>query len=209
MALKTFVKISGINNLTDARYCAGMAVNVLGFNFEENDPNYMDPDKYTAITEWLSGVAYCAEFENSTAEEIQETLRNYPEVDYLQIQHPNYLPALQLLQKPIILKLDARLLDDTAELEDSLKKTVGDVAYFLLEGDETVERSLVNDALNLASQYPILLGFGLQQDNVMALLEKSRLKGIALRGGNEIKPGYKDFDDLADILEAIEVDDVE
>lgn len=35
MALKTFVKISGVNNLSDARYCAGMGVNQLGFNIED------------------------------------------------------------------------------------------------------------------------------------------------------------------------------
>ncbi|MFT7424854.1 MAG: phosphoribosylanthranilate isomerase, partial [Algoriphagus sp.] len=35
MALRTFVKINGITNLTDARYCSGMYVDLLGFTFEE------------------------------------------------------------------------------------------------------------------------------------------------------------------------------
>ena len=28
-----------------------------------------------------------------------------------------------------------------------------------------------------------------------------------MRGGNEIRPGFKDFDELADILEALDVDE--
>ena len=46
MALKTFVKISGVNNLSDARYCAGMGVNQLGFNIEDKHPNYTDPQSF-------------------------------------------------------------------------------------------------------------------------------------------------------------------
>lgn len=210
MALKTFVKISGINNLSDARYCAGMTVNVLGFSFEPDNQNYMDPDKFTAITEWLSGVEFCAEFENATAEEIKEILQQYPDVAYLQIRNPDYLPALQLLQKPIILRLPANSLSDDESLAEHMEKSSADVAFFLFEeDDEESSKDNVDKALNLAEQYPILLGFGLSNHNVQTILEKSHLKGIALRGGNEIKPGYKDFDDLADILEAIEIDDLE
>lgn len=209
MALKSFVKISGINNLSDARYCAGMTVDVLGFSFEPNHPNYIDPNKFTAIAEWISGVDFCAEFEQANAEEIREILQQYPEVKYLQIRNPDFLPALQLLQKPIILRLSADMLDQPEALADLMEKSTSDVAYFLFEEDDEAQAQTAVDAvMRLAEQYPVLLGFGLTEDNVQVLLEKGHLKGIALRGGNEIKPGYKDFDDLADILETIEIDDL-
>ena len=208
MALKSFVKISGINNLSDARYCAGMTVDVLGFSFEPNHPNYMDPDKFTAIIEWLSGADFCAEFENSTAEEIKETLQQYPDIQYIQIRNPNLLPALQLLQKPNILRLPAETLDSNQNLGELMESSSSDVAFFLFEDDDN-QAPDVDMALTLAEQFPILLGFGLTKENVHLILEKSNLKGIALRGGDEIKPGYKDFDDLADILETLEIDDLE
>ena len=53
MALKTFVKVSGINNLSDARYCSGMEVNQLGFSIEPSSPNYTDPEKFKEIKGWL------------------------------------------------------------------------------------------------------------------------------------------------------------
>ena len=45
--------------------------------------------------------------------------------------------------------------------------------------------------------------------NVEAHIPKntSKVKGISLKGGEEIRPGYKDFDELADILEALEIED--
>jgi len=209
MALKSFVKISGINNLSDARYCAGMTVDILGFSFEPAHPDYIDPNKFTAITEWLSGVAFCAEFEMADAEQIRDTLEQYPEIDYLQITNPDYLPALKLLQKPIILRLSTSLMTDWVRLEQLLEKSTSDVTFFLFERDTSREIASVKDVLNIAEDYPVLLGFGLEEDNVQKLLEQGDLKGIALRGGDEIKPGYKDFDELADILEAIEIDDLE
>ena len=163
-----------------------------------------DPDGTVVVTDSTN-----LEVSEKPAEQIKEILNNYPEVDYLQVQNPDYLPALKLLQKPIILKIPAPMLENGALLKETLHKSKEDVAYFLFEGNDDTDQALINEALNLANQYSLLLGFGLEKNNVVALLEKSQLKGIALRGGDEIKPGYKDFDDLADILEAIEVDDLE
>jgi phosphoribosylanthranilate isomerase len=78
MALKTFVKVSTVNNLSDARYCAGMYVNWLGFNLEESSPDYLSPEKFTEITEWLSGLEYVGEFENSHPDTIRYPLHPNP-----------------------------------------------------------------------------------------------------------------------------------
>jgi len=42
--------------------------------------------------------------------------------------------------------------------------------------------------------------------NVESLFEELPLAGIALKGGDEIRAGYKDYDELADILELLEED---
>ena len=44
MSLQTFVKVGEITNLSDARYCAGMGVDLLGFNVVENTPGYVDSE---------------------------------------------------------------------------------------------------------------------------------------------------------------------
>ena len=67
MSLKTFVKVGNITNLTDARYCAGMGVNQLGFNVE--DPNFT-VEKFKEITGWLEGIEYVAEFDKLAADKV-------------------------------------------------------------------------------------------------------------------------------------------
>ena len=58
----------------------------------------------------------------------------------------------------------------------------------------------------LAKEFPIIQGFNISVDNLNYLLERTGIQGIGLQGGEEIKPGYKNFDGLAEILETLEVD---
>lgn len=200
MALKTFVKVSAVNNLSDARYCAGMEVNMIGFNLEKNNPDYISPDAYNELTTWLSGPQYVGEFENYSAVEIQEALSCY-KIDYVEVNSKDIIENLNHTMLPVILK---QTIAEAAELPADL-----DIEYLLISGADAV---LSDDNIKLIKQlsqhYQILLGAGVTEENVESVLEVSGAFGIALQGGNELRPGYKDYDELADILEALEVDDL-
>lgn len=208
MALNTFVKVSKINNLSDARYCAGMGVHVLGFNLEKEGEHYIDPEKYAAITGWLAGVKFAAEFDTYSPENIQQTVDAYARLDFIQTSQPRHAATLRPFNKPIIVRLDAAdYREDIVALADIMRDCREHVRYFLIENSSSSRRAdLLNDLLHLAKQYPILLGFGLNPSFVTELIAQHNLAGIALRGGEEVKPGYKNFDELASILEAIEVE---
>lgn len=198
MALKTFVKISGINNLSDARYCSGMEVNQLGFSIEPNNPNYTDPEKFKEIKGWLSGVAYVGELDaNSSINSIQ--IKDQYDLDAIQVATPAQVAAVSELGLPVILKTDVAMI--TEPLLNSLKDRVD---YFLLESAYAGQIS--PDIQELAANYPIVVAYGFDADTVLGLTN-SPLKGIALQGGNEISPGLRDFDEMMDILEALEIDD--
>jgi phosphoribosylanthranilate isomerase len=53
----------------------------------------------------------------------------------------------------------------------------------------------------------LFLGAGITPDNASSLSELPGLYGFALDGGDEIKPGLRDFDQLAAILESLELED--
>ena len=61
MPLKTFVKVGCITNLSDARYCAGMGVDMLGFRAVESQENYIKPSQFQEIRGWIAGPLVVAE----------------------------------------------------------------------------------------------------------------------------------------------------
>lgn len=199
MALKTFVKISTVNNLSDARYCAGMEVDLIGFNLESSNSNYISPEDFNELTDWLSGVKFVGEFENARNQEILETVEAYA-INYLQISDPTQLQFAKGLNLPVILKVP---LDKTQDLPKE-----ADPDYLLITGDgNELSPEKVRKVRDLTSRYNILLGAGITDENVEFLINETGAKGIALQGGDELRPGYKDYDELADILEALEIED--
>ena len=209
MSLKTFVKVSKVNNLSDARYCAGMGVDIIGFNLSPGAKDFVPADKFKQITEWLSGVDFAGEFEGLTAADIIDLSQNYP-IQYLQISDPSLLKELSNQSIPLIFKIDMEETKDFAEIEPLLQQHHHQVAFFLFESEkEAFEENLQDNILALAADYHILLGYGITPSNAIQLIDQTPIKGISLLGEEEIRAGYKDFDKLAEILELLEEDEFE
>ncbi len=200
MAISKIVKINHINNLSDARYCAGMGVEMLGFSIDEGSKHYVSHDKFKEIRSWITGIKIVIETTESDVSTLLEKIETYSP-DFVQISNPYLLPTLKSkIDKPLILSIEANQDADTIDI--TMQKCKPFVDYFLLESS-----SLTNfsgdwpDFLRLLSpQFPILLGFGISLQNVASITSA----GIALNGSNEIRPGYTDFGDLMDILEKLE-----
>ncbi len=192
MALRTFVRVNGINNLSDARYCAGMEVNELGFNIEANHPNYTDPDKFKELCDWLSGVEFVGEISNISTN-ITEAIAGY-NLNALQVEN------LDQIESAIATGLKISFVAKSQEeASEAWTRSNGQLSHVLIAAP------LVDDSI---VELPVLLSDGFDVENLDAKLENSKAKGIVLEGGSEIRPGYKDFDELADILELLEIDDM-
>lgn len=206
MALKTLVKISNVTNLSDARYCAGMGVDMLGFSMDVDSPDYVDPAKFNEMRSWVAGVLIVGETTSTDPETIEQLLGVY-QPDLLQVDEAALLPYLSTFGRPIILRVDLSQL--TLDQLNTLFLTGSAGAeYVLLESNGTLH---LDDDLKIAlqraaSRYPVLLGTGISVSNVHSLLTDLPVHGIALSGGNEERPGSKEFGELMDILEAIEVE---
>jgi phosphoribosylanthranilate isomerase len=208
MALKTFVKISNVNNLSDARYCSGMYVNLMGFSLENTNEYYVPPTAFKEITDWLSGLEYVAEFSNSHPDQILEIMAQYPGFSHLQVEEKLHLPLLKNTSYSLIFKYTLKNEADWEEITD-LAGTLDENNILLnLESELSVEISGKNleRIKELADKCALLLGFGFDDENIDDLLNKTAIKGISMKAGHEISPGVKDFDELADILEALEIE---
>ncbi|GAB3809224.1 hypothetical protein GCM10028819_50110 [Spirosoma humi] len=210
MALKTLVKISNVTNLSDARYCAGMGVDMLGFSMDTDSPDYVEPAKFAEIRGWLAGVQIVGETRSTDPEAIEQLLETY-QPDLLQVDEAALLPYLSTLgisdkELRFILRVDVAQL--TLDQLDTLLQTgAANADYVLLEsnGPVNMEDDLKTLLQRPSTRYSILLGTGISAENVHELLaELSAIRGIALSGGIEEQPGNKEFGELMDILEAIE-----
>ena len=200
--LRTIVKISNITNLSDARYCAGMGVEYLGFSMDA-----LPHERFAEMRGWVAGVQIVGETSSPDPAHVAQLIQTYLP-DSLQVSEPAVIPALKMQGLPIILRIDFAK-TDIADLEALFTAYQTDVAYFLLDSSDPFAH-LEADTLAIidrfAFRFPILLGFGLRVSNVKDILDELPLGGIALQGGDELRPGFKDFGEMMDILEAIEED---
>lgn len=211
MPLKTLVKISNVTNLSDARYCAGMGVDMLGFSMDADSPDYVDPATFAQMRSWVAGVLIVGETTATDTDAIGQLLDTY-QPDLLQVEEAAMLPYLSTFRKGtdglrLILRADLSQL--TLNQLNTLFQTGSTGAeYVLLESNSPLhlDDDLKTTLQRLAGRYPVLLGTGVSASNVHDLLTDLPVRGIALSGGNEEQPGNKEFGELMDILEAIEVE---
>lgn len=207
MALQTLVFVSNITNLSDARYCAGMGVEMLGFTLDPQDSSYLEPGSFKAITEWIAGVHTVGFVPHTDAREAESLLQSYP-VDYILTETSADWQALRAVGTPLLCQVRIEA-DFTPQWFTYHYQAIQPYAdYFVLVSrQDAVPADLLKYICTVAKDFPLILGFGIHEQNLHSLLENSPLKGIALKGSHEIRPGFKDFDDLANILELLEVEE--
>ena len=197
MQLKTKVKVGNITNLSDARYCAGMGVDLLGFPIG-NKNDQISIETFTDIAEWVAGPEFILELAEPIDEELLGKVTQIEAIKFIQM-NLSQLGRLKskLAGKSIILTLT---LTEWNKYGHQLKNDM--ISYVTLEKIEAEERHLVEE---LNQQIPVLVEFEKQQLTIDDLL-KLPITGIVLEGSAENKPGQKNYDHLADVLESLEVE---
>ncbi|MCC9135285.1 hypothetical protein ACFSKU_11865 [Pontibacter silvestris] len=205
MSFRTSVIVNGINNLSDARYCAGMGVDIIGFNLKLDDTERVQAETVKEIIGWVSGVKLAGEFERAKPEVINEMADEFG-LDYIQLNTPYLIDEIEEINRPVIQKVFINKDTVESELLEMMELYSSVVSYFIIFSSdfETIDNTNTKFLKNIAKKYPIYIGFGLNKDNVNTILNTIKPEGIGLQGGHEIKPGLKDFDELQDIFDEIE-----
>jgi phosphoribosylanthranilate isomerase len=181
MPLRTFVKVGSVTNLSDARYCAGMGVDLLGFRVVEGQENYIKPSQFQEIRGWITGPLVVAEIYGlKNPDELKAIIENF-KPDYLEMGMHELL-EFSTLPLPFLLST-----------ENSISSNLPVQPHYLISKKpfDTV--------------IPLLIEVQATGD-VMPLLGNNNVKGIVLKGGIELKPGLKDYEAMNEILELLEVD---
>ncbi len=182
MPLKTFVKVGCVSNLSDARYCAGMGVDMLGFRVVQGQENYINPSQFQEIRGWITGPLVVAEvYGLKNPDELKAIVENF-KPDYLEMGLQELL-QFSTLPLPLLLA--------TAE-NDVLANLPVQPAYLISQKP-------------FKTPFPLLIEVHVTRD-VVPLLDNNSVHGIVLKGGVELKPGLKDYEVMNEILELLEVD---
>ncbi|MBC5773327.1 hypothetical protein H8S95_04560 [Pontibacter sp. KCTC 32443] len=205
MGLRTSVIVNGVNNLSDARYCAGMGVDVIGFNLKLDDPERVQPQTLKEIAGWVSGVKLAGEFERAKPDIINEMAEEF-NLDLIQLDTPYLIDEIEEINRPVIQKVFINKDTVESELLEMMDLYSPYVDSFIIYSTDFNSIDETNEKLlrEVAKKHQVYIGFGLQKDNVSHIIKKIKPTGIGLQGGQEIRPGYKNFDELQEIFEELE-----
>ncbi len=205
MSLRTSVIVSGINNLSDARYCAGMGVDIISFNLKLDSEQRVSSEELKEILGWVAGVKVAGQFERARPDVINEYAETF-KLDYIQLDTPYLIDEIDGITAPVILKVYINKDTVESELMEMLELYSSVVDSFLIYSSdfETIDETNTKLLKSISKAYPIYIGFGLDNANINSILKNIKPKGIGLLGGNEIKPGLKQFEELQEILEVLE-----
>ena len=206
MSLSQFVKIAHISNLSDARYCAGMMVDILGFEIADpQSEHFVDPDSFEEITSWVTGVSFAGECHGASANQIREVLPQYP-VQYVETDRLEVLAELAG-QLTVNLIYKARYTHRTNPQRFSEELTDADrySAIIIVEAEEDPDKQIMDNLLApLSLQARLIRAYALDSDTVTEL--PRYWDGIELQAEIEEQAGLKDYGIVMDILEQIEED---
>ena len=198
MSLKYFVHVSSINNLSDAGYCSGMMVNSLGFDLDNYSKSKLPVENINEICKWVNGVDFVGEFNNSESNYINKVI-NKIDFNYISININNTINNIDFDHQKIIIVLPEPNLI-TSKTNNFLRDNFPDTRILII--DNLTKDSISNLEL-LSDNYEIIINPLETINSTKKILNKLDL-GLLLKGSQEIKPGYKDYDSISDYLEAID-----
>lgn len=197
MALKTFVKVGKISNLSDARYCAGMSVDMLGFSVINGRDHYVSPELFKEMRGWFTGPAVVAEvYGIEKHEDLAPIVQSYLP-DFVE----GNLADIKKLHSAFAAYIVSTTYEEIKAHEDELGIYRAQIAYLIIPESTPLEQIEA-----LSKVYKLLLRIDSANPDD-GKLHNTHLKGIALQGSAEDKPGLKNYDTLASILEKLEAED--
>lgn len=202
MSLITKIKLNAVTNLSDARYCAGMGVSYIGFCLDANNINFLEPSKLNAIAQWIAGVGIIFEFDAFDEEAYQINSASIAP-EFIQVNQCEDWNLLTSTAVPIIHRMIFN--NNWNELFAAANNSAAQ--YILI--DNLDSESILNKSEELATLCDlkqIAISGNIHKDHAVQLVNTYNLWAIAIDGGEEQRIGIKNFDDMADFFEAIEVE---
>jgi phosphoribosylanthranilate isomerase len=183
MSLVTRVKVGNITSLSEARYCAGMGVDFLGFRIGAGG---LAPQVYQDIINWISVPHLVLEAHRDHSITLEDITTHFPG-HYIEI-NKDQLAWLDSSYS-FILHISAA---DWPEVSGKLKGKKN-VAFIELDSHGSAVPSL--------STIPVMMRIASMQELDQAM--HSPVAAISMDGSPEAKPGIMDYGLVGEVLEVL------
>ncbi|NJB87230.1 phosphoribosylanthranilate isomerase [Lewinella marina] len=195
----------GITHLTDARYFAAWDARYLCFPL---GPAGLSTDYFLAIREWVEGPVCVAELGADAGAEYSAEALSDGGISHVLIDYGSPATGFTAAGITVLTRLPVAGYHSLDDLQERMAETSGALILDFTDGGITYS-DLVNGSPFPLSELSALIGDGevfLHLDLSASQAEATATAnyGLALRGSSEEKVGYKSFDDLDEILEALE-----
>jgi phosphoribosylanthranilate isomerase len=206
MSLALPVLVRGINNLSDARYCAGMGAQGLIFTLDPTLPGAVDAATVKELAGWVAGVDLIGEFGHVAGPEINRLVEECGLTGVLLRLDRDRQSWPQGLAVPALVEVPQAIVVD----ERHYANTQADLAAAFPQGFAlftTPPHPYPADYTywhQLARQAPLWLAGPTDPTQAAETAQHVHPAGLILAGGDEIKPGLRDFTELEAVFEALE-----
>lgn len=205
--MKTKLKISSVNSLTDGRYFAASGAEWLGFRFDDRSPRSVSVDLAKEIKDWLSGPRFIAEFNERSVNEINEIVEHLGTDCIQTAQDLNFADLSNQIQS-VIHYINISNFNTVVDLEAFLKERSTSIAQFVLDFRYLQEMKMpfweAESIRNLCQNYPIFIKWHFDIENILPIVNNLSPFGLDLEGGNEIGTGLQAFDEVSEMLRLLE-----
>jgi phosphoribosylanthranilate isomerase len=186
------IYVSGVNNLSDARYCSGMGVDYIGVNVDEENSSYLSVEKFKEINGWVVGVNWIVESETTDFDELLDKCVKYG-VKRICISNAQTAQNFTNNGYEVIIKTD--------ELPTELANSPEILGYEVAFTEDIL--AAFEDGSLLANSSIYLSGV-ISLENLERINSVEGIRGVILTGGDELRPGFKSMDALIDAIEVFE-----
>ena len=190
--LKTKIIAADLQNLTDARYFAAWLVDYISFDLSDSTANL---PKVKEIMDWVEGPIFSVHYSGLEDRQSMELQLEALAIDHL---------ILGPYANEDILNSDWQIFQ-TIILDDEIGELTSDCTYIVQSNKQFnhFSEEKMKTLINMCNAHSIYLDCGFTSADVDEILNIG-VTGLVLRGGEEEKVGVKSYEDLDEILEALE-----
>lgn len=207
----TSLKICGVTLQSDAEKLAAMGVHAVGFNFWSPSKRYLDPRLNLWMKELAGGILRVGVFVNE-ASDLPYRLYGEGMIDVIQLHGDETSERVGGFCKagiPVIKAVGIRNLSDidmagsygsdAVLLDAHAPKVFGGTG-------ETFDWSLANAFKKSFPEIPMILAGGITPENAAQAVTEVSPVALDVASGAELSPGVKDFEKVAALLKACNVE---